>query len=472
MYKKNASSWRKHLDFLVFDIIVVIIAYVISCYYRYSQGIEYYNSDVFPRVGFVLVSVYLVVTLFTSPYKNILRRNRYQEVVAVLKQQVFVYTVFTVAMYITGIAATFSRTVYITTGVFGYIGICIYRIAYKNLLRKRIRRNSESSKMLIVADDSEMLNCLRLIERNEYNAFAIAGLVVLDRNMTGEKIMNYPVVADIDTLHDYILNEVVDEIILCTDDKPLEKQLMDFFLETGITVHKSLRVDSTEYPNATLERVGGQMVMTTSVNTVSGIKLTIKRIVDIIGSLLGLILCGIIYIFVAPQIRKADPGPVFFAQTRVGKNGRQFKMYKFRSMYMDAEERKAELMAQNDVEDGMTFKMEDDPRILPGIGHKLRNSSLDEFPQFYNVLKGDMSLVGTRPPTVDEYKKYEAHHKMRLSFKPGITGMWQISGRSDIKDFEEIVKMDNDYIKNWSMMADVIILLKTIGVVLRQDGAR
>ncbi|MBO5561173.1 MAG: sugar transferase, partial [Firmicutes bacterium] len=168
----------------------------------------------------------------------------------------------------------------------------------------------------------------------------------------------------------------------------------------------------------------------------------------------------------------ASPGPIFFSQQRVGKNGKLFKIYKFRSMYMDAEERKKELMEQNKVKDGMMFKMDKDPRIIKGIGHVIRDLSIDEFPQFWNVLKGDMSLVGTRPPTLDEWEKYELHHRKRLAIKPGLTGMWQVSGRSNITDFEEIVKLDTQYIEEWSISLDIIIILKTILVVLKKEGSQ
>ena len=133
---------------------------------------------------------------------------------------------------------------------------------------------------------------------------------------------------------------------------------------------------------------------------------------------------------------------------------------------MDAEERKKELMAQNDIKDGMMFKMDNDPRIIKGIGNFIRDYSLDEFPQFWNVLIGDMSLVGTRPPTVDEWEKYEMHHRSRLAFKPGLTGMWQVSGRSNITDFEEVVRLDTEYIKKWSPGLDIMILFKTVAVCL------
>lgn len=157
-------------------------------------------------------------------------------------------------------------------------------------------------------------------------------------------------------------------------------------------------------------------------------------------------------------------------------------MYKFRSMYPDAEERKQELMEENRIKDGMMFKLDWDPRIIgskqlpnhknkKGIGNYIRDWSLDEFPQFFNVLKGDMSLVGTRPPTLDEWQKYEMRHRARMSMKPGITGLWQVSGRSNITDFEEVVKLDTEYINNWSMGRDLRILLKTVKVMFSRNGA-
>ena len=138
---------------------------------------------------------------------------------------------------------------------------------------------------------------------------------------------------------------------------------------------------------------------------------------------------------------------------------------------MDAEERKKELMKQNKIADGMMFKMDDDPRIIKGIGHFIRDYSIDELPQLWNVLKGEMSLIGTRPPTVDEYEKYNYHHKIRLAIKPGITGMWQVSGRSDITDFEEVVRLDTKYIKEWTPALDIKILFKTVKTVLGKEGS-
>ena len=188
------------------------------------------------------------------------------------------------------------------------------------------------------------------------------------------------------------------------------------------------------------------------------------------GALVGLVITGVVTIFLAPILKLESPGPLVFKQKRVGKNGRYFYIYKFRSMYKDAEERKAALMEKNEMK-GLMFKMTDDPRVTK-VGKFIRATSIDELPQFWNILKGDMSLVGTRPPTVDEFQQYEARHKRRLSMKPGLTGMWQVSGRSNIEDFEEVVRMDLDYIDNWSLQLDAKIILKTIVVIFKKVGAK
>ena len=198
-------------------------------------------------------------------------------------------------------------------------------------------------------------------------------------------------------------------------------------------------------------------------------KLAFKRLVDIIGGIVGTILSLPIILIVAIPLKLESSGPLIFKQQRVGKNGRIFNIYKLRSMYEDAEERKKVLQEQNQM-DGHMFKMDNDPRITK-VGKFIRKTSIDELPQFWNVLKGDMSLVGTRPPTIDEFEKYESHHKRRLSMKPGITGKWQVSGRSNIKNFEDVVKLDCEYIDEWSPILDIQILIKTVGVVLTHKGA-
>ena len=247
----------------------------------------------------------------------------------------------------------------------------------------------------------------------------------------------------------------------------------------GITVHLAVAGGHTKLNNKqSVEQIGGYTVISSSLNMTTKKQLLLKRMIDICAGLTGCLMTVLLTAIVGPMIYLKSPGPIFFAQERIGKNGKRFKMYKFRSMYMDAEERKKELMKQNRVQDGLMFKMENDPRIIgsekgpgKGIGNFIRKTSIDEFPQFWNVLKGEMSLVGTRPPTIDEWVKYDLHHRARLAVKPGITGMWQVSGRSDITDFEEVVCLDTGYIENWSIGLDIRIVLQTVKAVCKGEGS-
>ena len=325
-----------------------------------------------------------------------------------------------------------------------------------------------SHKILLITATSRIDKVLeRLLLSNDSGGELVA-VSVLDRpDFRHEKVR---VVAEKDLMA-YATHEVVDEVFI---NLPSEKydigEFVSKFETMGIDVTVNLNAFDLNFAgNKRIREVAGLNVVTFSTNFYKPSHVTAKRVIDICGSLVGLLICGLVAIVLVPLIRK-DGGPAFFAQKRVGKNGRYFKFYKFRSMYVDAEERKKELMAQNTMKGGM-FKMDNDPRITP-IGRFIRKTSLDELPQFYNVLKGDMSLVGTRPPTVDEYEQYTPEQKRRLSFKPGITGLWQVSGRSEITDFDEVVRLDVSYIDGWTIWSDIKILLKTIKVVFKRDGAK
>ena len=196
-----------------------------------------------------------------------------------------------------------------------------------------------------------------------------------------------------------------------------------------------------------------------------------RRTQDVILASLALVALSPVMLATAIAIVVDDPsaGPVF-SQERIGRNGKPFKFYKFRSMCPNAEAKLDDLLDQNEM-DGPVFKIKNDPRITR-VGKFIRKTSIDELPQFFDVVRGSMSLVGTRPPTLDEYRQYESHHKRRLSMKPGITGLWQVSGRSDIDDFEEVVKLDVQYIDNWSIWMDIYLLFRTVGVVFDRKGAK
>lgn len=195
-----------------------------------------------------------------------------------------------------------------------------------------------------------------------------------------------------------------------------------------------------------------------------------KRVLDVAGGLVGTLIFIIMFPFILIIMKFDSPGPVLFKQLRVGQHGRLFKLYKFRSMCVDADKKKSELIQENEMQGEWMFKMRNDPRVTP-FGRFLRKTSIDEFPQFLNVLKGEMSLVGTRPPTPEEVETYQLEHLKRIALKPGITGLWQTSGRNQIRDFNEIVKLDCKYIENWRFLDDILILMKTVLVVLKRKGA-
>jgi len=218
-----------------------------------------------------------------------------------------------------------------------------------------------------------------------------------------------------------------------------------------------------------VQEMSGYTVVSASLNTASTRQRIVKRLIDIFFGLIGAVAVIILTMLIGPLIFLEDRGPIFFTQKRVGRSGRIFRIIKFRTMYTDAEDRKRELEQHNEMS-GNIFKIKNDPRITR-IGRFLRRTSIDELPQAFNILMGTMSVVGTRPPTLEEFRKYEPQHKVRLAITPGLTGFWQVSGRSKITDFDEIVRLDEQYIRQWSIALDIRIILKTFVVVLRRDGA-
>ncbi|MCM1500426.1 MAG: sugar transferase, partial [Clostridium sp.] len=293
-----------------------------------------------------------------------------------------------------------------------------------------------------------------------------------DIDRIGETVEDIPVIADRNNVVEVVRQSAVDVIFLHSPQTKYSdlENLIQSFLAMGIICHNCMERFSIDTPCSSVGKFAGLPVMTYLNNEIDYRRRIVKRVMDILGGGIGLLFTLILTPFVALAIKIDSRGPVFFSQIRIGKNGRRFRMYKFRSMYVDAEERKKDLMEQNEMQ-GLMFKMNKDPRVTR-VGRFLRKTSIDELPQFWNVVKGDMSLVGTRPPTEDEFGQYNIYYRRRLSITPGLTGMWQVSGRSDVRNFEDVVKLDLKYIDEWSLRQDVKILLQTIGVVLFGRGSR
>lgn len=346
-----------------------------------------------------------------------------------------------------------------------YASNCIIR-HYKHIL---LVSGEQQKNTLLITTFERFLLMKGLFASEQLPAKYLAGVVILGE---GDDTLELPApLIPFEQAVDFATHEVVDHVFINLPSDTYDlKQLVSEFELLGIDV--SIDLNSFGFKalkNKKIQLLGEHSIVTFSTNFYKPSHILMKRVLDIVGALVGLVACGLASLVLVPLIRR-DGGPAIFVQKRVGKNGRIFKFYKFRSMYIDAEERKKELMAQNQMQGGM-FKMDNDPRITP-IGHFIRKTSLDELPQFYNVLIGDMSLVGTRPPTVDEFEKYTPSQKRRLSFKPGITGLWQVSGRSNITNFDDVVRLDVEYIDNWTIWSDIKILLKTVQVVIKREGSK
>ena len=275
----------------------------------------------------------------------------------------------------------------------------------------------------------------------------------------------------IDDLPEVLRAQAIDEVVFAIDgDRTVNlAKHLNYCKQTGVPARILPALWQPGQHGLSVDRLQGVPFFTIQSANFNATGLLYKRILDIVGGLIGTLIFLCIYPAVAIAIKLDSPGPVIFKQKRMGQNGRIFYLYKFRSMHQDAEQRKQELLDRNEME-GVMFKLEDDPRITK-VGKWLRKTSLDEFPQFINVLKGEMSLVGTRPPTLDEVEQYKPWHLRRISAKPGLTGLWQVSGRNKITNFDEIVELDCRYLDQWRFSDDVKILLKTVVVVLKRKGA-
>lgn len=469
MYQKDNNSIIKHLDFIILDALVIELSFFLITIIRQGFGNVLKNPSYNLMYGIFLI-VHLSIAVSSQMYQDILRRGYLVEMKKVIEHNILVMIIIFSLMFLSKTQISYSRSVFLLTWLSSTVFMYAVHLIWKNIMRKKLRSSTERSHLLLISDSETLEYCLGKLKEKKYQSYKVTGLIVYDKTAKGASYQEIPVVADRDEIFEYTLAHVVDEVLLNINVSETERtNLVDRFLEMGVTVHIQLNLSEQELPNSYVEQIGECSVLTTSIKTASTLQVFIKRTMDILGGLVGLLGTGILMVIFGPIIYIQSPGPIFFTQTRVGKNGRKFRIYKFRSMYMDAEERKKELMEQNKM-NGLMFKMDDDPRIIP-IGKFIRKFSIDEFPQFWNVLKGDMSLVGTRPPTVDEYEQYDPHHKVRLSIKPGLTGMWQVSGRSDITDFDDVVKLDNQYIREWSIRLDIKILLETVGAVLRSKGS-
>lgn len=480
-------SKRQMQNFLIYvlDMAGLTVGYFIAVYLRFGSlktAYGYMRTDMYIR-WFSAMAVLTFVYLLFHPNRGFFKRKITDEIRNDLLTAILTGAGMSMVAMLMADASKYSRFIYMFTIGFEFFYMIIAHRLYRKYWLRRRANHSYARKMMIITTSDEAEKVISNIIKEKTWDLWITSIVIIDKNMTGQQICGIPVVGfTYRSMFEYAARYVVDEVFMYIPRRykyPVAMTIQNF---EDMGINTSLNIPLFEINqklNKSLDRVGSYNVVTFSGREASLFMLILKRAMDILGGLVGMLITGIALIFVAPAVKLESPGPLFFSQKRVGRNGRIFNIYKIRSMYQDAEERKKELMKQNEMK-GLMFKMENDPRIIGsgadgskhGLGWFIRKTSLDEFPQFWNVLKGDMSLVGTRPPTVDEWKQYEPYHRGRLAVKPGLTGMWQVSGRSDITDFEEVVKLDMEYVKNWNIGMDIKILFKTVGVVLKGSGSK
>ena len=495
MYKKKTRGWSQHLDFMLVDILTLEIAFFLGaglCFGWKQLRVNFFAVT----LGINIAILDLAIMIASNSYEGVIRRNLFNEFLKTARSAVYVssVTLFFIGLTYTGQRENIYRMLMISILLYFSISLPVIE-TWKRYLRHRLQLRNHTG-MLIIARTSRLESVIPELEEHNYDQYRFVGVALSDeepdvekaeeilRKIESSKLGRLEVVTVRSELINYLSYHWVDEIYIDIPmGKDLPVELINEIMDMGITVHAAIpRMEELEARHKNIEWICSKATITTSLGYVSGRDLFLKRLADIAGGIVGCICMGVIFIFAAPAIYLTSPGPIFFKQERIGENGRKFRMYKFRTMVPDAEKRKKEVAMAAGQTDALMFKMEHDPRIigqrqLPngkwkrGIGGWMRDLSLDEFPQFINVLRGDMSLVGTRPPTVEEWMRYKPSHRARMSTKPGITGLWQVSGRSAIRDFDHVVQLDREYIENWSLLLDFRILLKTVQVVIERKGA-
>ncbi len=486
MHIKSKYSWMKHLDFIIIDAILLNVSMILAYIIR-TRNLKMFIYSEYRSIALILTFLHLCIVLFSSTYSDILYRGYFTEFKKVALHTLKLLALSFFLLFLMGYIGDLSRFIIAVYPLFFLVLSYFVHILWKKFLLRTTKRGVNMRQFVLVTDQRHINEAMSKLQDGTDVSFSVKGICLTkepDINSVLYKENEYkgvPIVSVGKDMYDYCVTEVVDGVVICLGTKHIDemRQLADNFLNMGVTVYVVMNLFAKDMPHTMFTHLNSARVISTSINTASPLAIFAKRLADIFFGLIGCLATAVLFIFLAPLIKKADPkGPIFFKQERAGRNGRKFYMYKFRSMYVDAEERKKELMEQNEME-GLMFKIDGDPRVLgsgkdgkrKGLGYRMREWSLDEFPNAWSILKGDMSVVGTRPPTMDEYEKYELRHKSRLAVKPGLTGLWQVSGRSDITNFDEIVKLDNEYIQNWTIGLDIKIMLKTFIAVFKRQGS-
>lgn len=451
MKSKQSSDLIKAAIALL-DLGLITFAFVVAYYLRFGN-----LDQLTDFIWLYFFSAPLVILLLLR--QGVLTGFRYQKLRDIFKSTLVAFVVAgfvsSTVLYLSK-TADYSRLVFGTYFALAALLVLLEKIVVKKLFDRHLRRGRMNIRVAMLGFGTKFDAIGK--DLDERPQWGIRPVLKID-----------PRDEAIESTIKKIRSSIIDEVYIAYPRGASYHEQIDTLLaaleKLGLPIRVALNFDELQnYYGQHFCTMANQSGVMLAPYNLDPDQLIIKRLMDIGGGMVGLVILALVFPFVVLAIKLDSPGRAFFTQTRVGKGGREFKIRKFRSMYVDAEERKAELMEHN-IHDGPIFKMIDDPRITP-VGRFIRKYSIDEIPQFWNVFAGDMSLVGTRPPTREEVAEYEDHHFRRISMKPGLTGLWQVSGRNKVTDFDDVVALDIEYIRNWSFTTDLKIIFRTIGVVL------
>jgi exopolysaccharide biosynthesis polyprenyl glycosylphosphotransferase len=457
------------------DGLLLVLAFYLAFAFRALVPLGFLEDgsalDLSAHVGllFLAVPVFLLLATAFGVYDPSRITGRAELAGALARVFLYTLALLGTAVFLFQLKA-FSRAVFFLFLCFAFFLVSTVRLSLFALDRRRRRAPGDQRSVLIVGTGSEATDIRRKLDSHPEFSMRVTGHLL----GPGEALSDGgpgPVLGVLQDLKRIVEEKVVDDVVFALPFAEVLAchQEIGWCEEVGITVHLRADFVRTIFARTYATDIDGTPLLTISAIPRDALLLLAKRVVDFSASMSMLVLLSPFMLLAAIAIRATSRGPVFFRQSRVGLNGRTFVLYKFRSMSRDAEDRRLELESLNEMS-GPVFKMQRDPRIT-AVGRFLRRLSFDEVPQLWNVLRGDMSLVGPRPPLPDEVRRYVRWQRRRLSMKPGLTCLWQVSGRNRV-DFDDWMRMDLSYIDNWSLKLDFEILLRTLPAVISTRGAR
>ncbi len=466
MIKENERLYNNIIT--VFEVVVTVTAFVIGYYVRVF---DYANT-------FIYSNQYIISGLLIIPIWYILLKIiNFQSLQKIKAYSVIIIEYFVIVLV--GISIMFififwlkldniSRIAILIFGIIDFFLLSILRISLISIQKKRAIKGKDIKNTIIYADEKSIsfIEKIRIAKQYGYKIVAIISDNEQIKSKYSETYKIHNKNIDIDK---FLSENTIDEVIYCIDEIEAEeiRNLVYSCSEVGVNFQLQSQLFSLIAAKSQLNFMGEIPLLSISATSTDFFALSVKKIFDFFFSFFTLLFSFPIMIMIAIAIKIGSKGSILFKQKRVGLRGRIFTMLKFRTMVVDAEKFKDELISENEV-DGPVFKIKNDPRVTK-IGAFLRKTSLDEFPQFINVLKGDMSIVGPRPPIQEEVEKYERWQLRRLSMKPGITCIWQVTGRNNIS-FDDWMKMDLQYIDTWSLRLDIMLIFKTINAIIKRTG--